>query len=183
MQSKQSTRQALPCICQLPARVDGLSDGRIHSCVLCIPVILFSKFNEISLGHYDSDNKKFENENKPRQYAIFWITKLKSACKLLQQAKDWISDIANCKRTDRQFEAEDFVMLNTKTYKLKKNIPRWKAVAEVLWTGLAYPNAYAFLPTNSFCHPHAKSTQLCMFAKCGSTHSVLINCNTLRLNS
>ena len=61
-----------------------------------------------------------------RKYSISWVTKFKSARELLQQAKDRMSDIANRTRTDRHFEVGDFVMLNTKTYKLKKPSPAEK---------------------------------------------------------
>ena len=61
-----------------------------------------------------------------RKYSISWVTKFKSARELLQQAKDRMSDIANRKRTDRHFEVGDYVMLNTKTYKLKKPSPAEK---------------------------------------------------------
>ena len=54
------------------------------------------------------------------------MTKFKSARELLQQAKDRMSEVANRKRTERSFNVNDLVMLNTKTYKLKKPSPAEK---------------------------------------------------------
>jgi hypothetical protein len=55
-----------------------------------------------------------------RKYCVSWVTKFSTARALLQQAKDRMRDFANRTRTDRQFDVGNLVMLNTKTYRLKK---------------------------------------------------------------
>ena len=60
------------------------------------------------------------------RYCISWVTKFQSARALLQQAKDRMRDSANRSRIDRQFDVGDFVMLNTRTYRLKKPAPSEK---------------------------------------------------------
>jgi len=83
---------------------------------------------------------------KGRKYSISWVTRLASARSLLQIAKSRMADLANRKRVSRNFAVGDLVLLNTKTYNLKKPtrslkfLPRFAGPFKII--GLVGPSAY-----------------------------------------
>ena len=129
-----------------------------------------------------------------RKHCVSWITKFSTAKQLLQQAKDRMAAFANLSRTPRSFKVGDLVMLNTKTYRLKKPaasekfLPRFCGPFKISAT--VGPSAYKLiLPPKYKIHPvvhisklwpYTKSTQWCTQANCGQIDSGPIRRNYLR---
>jgi transposase InsO family protein len=61
-----------------------------------------------------------------RKHCVSWITKYTTARQILQQAKDRMCATANKSRVHREFAIGDMVVLNTKTFRLKKPAPSEK---------------------------------------------------------
>ena len=55
-----------------------------------------------------------------RKHCVSWVTRYTVARRILQQAKDRMCHTANKSRVHREFAVGDMVMLNAKTFKLKK---------------------------------------------------------------